>query len=437
MTPIAAALLLALAPATAADPCANDPHCVRASAPQLFVAAEQLAKAGDLAGAAVLLDALTADPDLQYRTEARFRLAALREKAGDRRGAIAALRALLADKPDAQRARLELGRLLSLEGDAAAAHAEFDRARQRGLPPDVARTVNRFSSAIVADRKRGGSVELVAAFDSNINRATQDRYLDTVIAPFLLDGDARARSGVGLGLGLQLHSRDQLGGVTLLSQAGAHADLFAASRFDDVQLSLASGPELAVGGGRLRLAALGEARWFGGHPYSRGLGASIGLTGQVGATGQLELAASATHQRVDPDPLQSGERYSLSLSYARGSASGTSFRLGARAAAIDARARPNSLIQGTLDALVAHDFGPVTLFGQVAGSRLAGAAPLALFGKPRRDWRLDLAAGASWTAARIAGFTPLARLLFTDAHSTIGLYTYRRLRAEVGLARDF
>ena len=436
MIAIAVAVLLALAPA-APDPCTADPRCVRATAPQLFAAAEQLARAGDVPAAIALLKALTADPDPHYRAEARFRLASLQEKEGDRPAAIATLQALLTDVSNATRARLELGRLLALEGKPGEARAELDRARAAGLPPEVARTVNRFASAVTAERPRGGSVEIAMAFDSNINHATQDRFLDTVVAPFVLDGDARAQSSIGLSAGLQLHSRDRLGGLNWLSQAGAHADLFAKSRFDDIQASLASGPELKLGRGTLRPALLGEVRWFGGSPYSQGVGGSLAWSHAAGVSGRVVLSASAVAERISRDPTQSGARYALGASYERGAASGTSFRLGARLAIIDARARPNSLRQVGFDALLAHDFGPVTLFGQAAIAQLVGAAPLALFGKTRRDWRIDGVAGLSWTAHRIAGFTPLLRLLTTDARSNIGLYRYRRLRAEVGLSRDF
>src|SRR4051812_3746247 len=107
---LSAAALLAAAtpPSTAlADPCATQQNCRQLTAAQMFAAADDLAAQGDLAGAAELLQALTEDPHPELRAEARFRLAAVREKLGDLKGAVAALRDLLAEQPAANPARLE------------------------------------------------------------------------------------------------------------------------------------------------------------------------------------------------------------------------------------------------------------------------------------------------------------------------------------------
>jgi hypothetical protein len=88
----AAALATATPPETSADPCAGRPACRQLSAAQMFAAADDLAAQGDLAGAAELLEALTQDPHAELRAEARFRLAAVREKLGDLQGAAQALR---------------------------------------------------------------------------------------------------------------------------------------------------------------------------------------------------------------------------------------------------------------------------------------------------------------------------------------------------------
>src|SRR6187549_977145 len=94
--------------APAPDPCAGQANCRQASAAELFALADQLFATGDAAGAEQMLAALTHDPHLDLRSEARFRLAAVREKRGDLDGAVSALRALLAEQPNANSARLEL-----------------------------------------------------------------------------------------------------------------------------------------------------------------------------------------------------------------------------------------------------------------------------------------------------------------------------------------
>ena len=92
----------------------------------MFALADKLYSDGDLSGAAGVLEALTHDKHPELRAEARFRLAAVREKLGDMLGAAQALRALLAEQPDANPARLGLPNREM--GDPKAARAEFARA---------------------------------------------------------------------------------------------------------------------------------------------------------------------------------------------------------------------------------------------------------------------------------------------------------------------
>src|SRR3954470_1872195 len=104
-----ASLTAAIAQTPAApDPCAGQQNCQELTAAQMFAAADERAARGRLTGAAELLEALTQDPHPEWRAEARYRLAAVREKLGDLKGAARSLRELLAEQPDANPARLEL-----------------------------------------------------------------------------------------------------------------------------------------------------------------------------------------------------------------------------------------------------------------------------------------------------------------------------------------
>jgi tetratricopeptide (TPR) repeat protein len=421
-----------------ADPCAGDPGCVQASAVDLFNAAEALVENGDLDSAESLLQLLSADPDLEIRTEARFRLAGIRERRGDAAGAIVALRELLAERPDAQRARLELGRILALQGEHAAARREFRQAQAAGLPSDVARTVRRYSTALSSLKRRGVTLDMVVAADSNANRSTGDRFIDTVIAPFELDPDARGQDAPALGISGEAWSRDPLLGVTLLTRAGARGDFFLGkSQFNDVQLSLSSGPELQIGPSRLRPAATYERRWYGGDRYSKGYGAAINWLRPLGSQGQLQADASVVRQSIQPNAALDGTRYAVSLSLDRNFTTDTSGRIAARGALLDARAKPESLRQGGVDALLAHVMDNATVFAQAGYTRTDGRAPQFLFGKTRHDDRFDLIAGVLAHEYEFGGFTPLARLIATVSRSNIALYDFRRVRIEFGLSREF
>src|SRR3954451_15009927 len=215
----AASLAAAAPPSTAADPCAGQRNCQQLTAAQLFAAADELAGKSDLAGAAQLLEALTQDPHPELRAEARFRLAAVREKLGDLKGAVQALRELLAEQPNANPARLELARILSRLGKTDEAKKQVAAAEAWGLPPEVEQNVRRFASTLRTTKRRGLTVEATAGPDSNVNRSTSSLFIDTIIAPFELDPDARRQSALSFTGSVRGYSRDRIGGITLLSDA--------------------------------------------------------------------------------------------------------------------------------------------------------------------------------------------------------------------------
>jgi hypothetical protein len=397
-----------------------------------------MAADGDLLGAEGLLEAVTADPDPELRAEARFRLAGVRERRGDLDGAIAALQALLAEKPDAQRARLELGRILAVRGDRAAARRELRRAQASGLPPDVAANVRRFSTALDGVKRRGASIEMAGGPDSNVNRSTSSQYVDTVIAPFELDPDARQQSGVGLAIGAEAWSRNDLLGLTFLTRAGGRGDLFfGKSRFNDIQLSLTSGPEVDVPIGRIRPAFVLERRWFGGDLYSTGYGLTFNWVTLPAPGSQLQLDGAIVRQSIRPNDDLDGTRYSLTAAFDRNFSAATSGRFAVRGAALDATALPESTRQFGGDTVIAHDLDFATLFAQAGYTRTRGRAPIALFGRTRSDHRVDLGAGIILNSTRLGGFSPVARLVHTDSSSNLDLYDYRRTRLEFGLSRAF
>ena len=420
------------------DPCAGDPGCVRASAEQLFEAAEKLAGDGNAAGAEELLTALTQDPKPEYRAEARFRLAGLREAQGDRDGAIRWLRELLDEQPDTPRARLELGRLLALQGQSAEARRELARAQDSGLPSDVAQTVSRFSNLLSATKKRGGSIEITAGPDSNVNRATGGRFVDTIIAPFELDAEARRQAGFGVTAGLEGYSRDDLGeSVKLLTRGGIRGDLFVGkSRFNDVQFYAGTGPEFSSKAGRIRPALTLERRWFGGERYSTGVGGGFSWILAPSTTSQLEVDASIVRQAIHDNAVLDGTRYAAALTYDRALTPVTVARFNLRGAILDAKEKAEGVRQLSSQLIVAHDVGFANLFGTAGYTRTRGADELQLFGETRDEGRVDL--GAGMVARRtFSGFAPVLRLTYSRSRSNIEIYDFTRTRLDVGFTRQF
>jgi outer membrane protein len=421
----------------APDPCAGQPNCHQLSAAQMFASADELAANGDLAGAAQLLEALTQDPHPALRAEARFRLAAVREKFGDLKGAAQVLRDLLTEQPDANPARLELTRILSRLGDPEAAKAQVAAAEAWGLPPDVEQNVRRFSSTLRTTKKRGLTVELTAGPDSNVNRSTSSLFIDTIIAPFELDADARRQSAFGFSGSARAYSRDRIGPMTLLSNAGFRADLSTKPRFNDIEFVLDSGPEATLGKALVRPAVLYERRWFGGDPYSTGTGGQLELLAPLGLKTQLGLSGSYVHQKIARNSGQDGWRTAVNADLTRSLDAGTTARVSLRYASLDARVNPESLRQLGGGLLLVKQSRSLTLFGELDYTRTHGIEPIFLFGKTRRDDRWDMIGGAIFNRASIGGFTPLVRVTHSDSRANIALFDYRRTRLDVGITRSF
>ena len=437
---ISALTLAAAAPAIAAQspaPCAAGATCVEANAAQLFAAANEFFTAGKYDDAVSILQALSHDKHLELRLEARFRLAAVYEKMGDLERSADALRALLAEQPDANRARLELARILSRLGDKRAARTEVALAERVGLPPEVQATVRQFSTALAPERRSGLSLELASGPDSNINRATGSQYLDTIIAPFVLDADARRRSGVGFSASAQAWLRNGVGAIDWLSQASLRTDLFDKARFNDIQAGIDSGPQFKGRLGLIRPALLVERRWYGGRGYASGWGASLGWQVLLGDKIQAEFGAARVRQRVDRNRLQDGWRSNVNLTLSRALGKSTTARATVRWGALDAKVKPESLRQWGGDLLIAHRFTGFSAFGEAGYTRTRGLAPLFLFGKERRDRRIDLSAGIILSKLKLGGFSPLLRITHTVSKAEIQLYDYRRTRLDIGFTHNF
>ncbi len=437
LTLFLAALAAQPAVGAAPPPCDGAADCVIATPEQLFALADKLFADGDKAGAAEILEALTQDKHPELRAEARFRLAAVRESLGDLAGAAAALRALLDEQPEANRARLELARILEQMGETAAARSQLEQARAIGLPPEVEANVRRYASRLAPARKRGLTLELTAGPDSNINRATTSPFIDTIIAPFELDSDARKQGGFGTTGVARFHSTDDIGPLTLLSRANGRADLYDKSRFNDVQLSADTGPQLRIGKLSLRPAAIVERRWYGGDLYATGLGGDIALLAPLSSRAQAEVRVSRVKQDIKLNRGQDGWRTSVDVALTHVLGPRTTGQLALRHGRLDARFKPESVRLWGASLLLAHQGDSMTLFGEAGIARTRGREPLFLFGERRRDTRIDLAAGVIFTKAKLGGFLPIVRLSHTDSRADIVLWDYRRTRLDAGFTRTF
>jgi hypothetical protein len=412
---------------------------VTLSAGELFVFADNARDAGDFATAESAYRALASNPEMEIRTEARFRLAMmLADRMGKFREAAIEFRAILDEKRDAARVRLELARMHAMLGNLGAAEREFRAAEAAGLPPEVERMVRFYANALSEQKAFGGSVEVALAPDSNINRATRSDTLGTVIGDFTLDEDAKARSGVGLSLRGQAYWREGLApGARLLVRLSADADLYRNSRFDDVSAGLQVGPEYDSGRDRIQLSAGPTWRWYGLDPYSFGLGINAGWQHPVGKRAQMRINAGVSHVDNRRNALQDAESYLLSASLDRA----VSARFGGGgqvfAAREDARDPGYATTSGGASIYAFREIGRTTAVVTLGYSRLEADERLFLYPRRRVDDRFSASIAGTFRSLRIGSFAPLARLRWERNISRVEIYDYGRISAEFGISSAF
>lgn len=406
------------------------------AAPDLFALAQQAQSAARTADAAVIYTALERDADADVRAEARFRhgmmFADLRRFAA----AAALFRALLDEKPDAVVARLELARMLAAMGEQATARRVIRQAQASGLPDDVALTVDQFAQALRSARRLGGSIQLALAPDTNINRATQARTLDTVIAPLTLSSDARARSGLGLQLAGQGFARlDLTDRLAVLPRLAGFGTFYRASAYDDVSGSALVGLEWRQGRDRVSPSIGQTWRWYGNTAYARTTTVAVDWLHPVGTRSQLSVHGGAARTSYQRNALQDGALYDASVDFERALTSRSGVGLTLSGYRQTARDPGYSTVSAGASAVAWRDVGKVTLVATTGVYHLDGDARLFLFADRRREWLFKESLIGTFRQLKVAGFSPSVRLVVEQNKSTVGLYDYRRTAIEFGITR--
>lgn len=415
------------------------PATVTLTPVELFAFADRAREAGDYAVAEKAYRALAANPDVELRTEARFRLGMMLADDQKRyRDAAVEFRAILDEKPGAARVRLELARMHALLGNLASAEREFRAAEAAGLPPEVDQMVRFYANALSSRKPFGGSFEVAVAPDSNINRATRSDTLGTVIGDFDLNRDARARSGIGLSLRGQAYYRAALGkDVKLLTRLSASGDIYRASDFDDIAVSAQTGPELAAGKDRITLSLGPTWRWYGMEPYSLSLGGGLAWQHPMGKRGQLRLEGAVNKVDNRRNDLQDGETYSLSASLDRAFTSRAGGGLQVYGLRDDARDPGYATITGGVGGYLFREFGKTTAVFSLGYSHLEADERLFLYPRRRIENRYTASLAGTFRSLRVGSFAPFARLRWERNASSIEIYDYGRVAAEMGVTTAF
>jgi tetratricopeptide (TPR) repeat protein len=438
---IVAAALLQAAPAplqSAPLPDADGRVTADLSAGQVLALATSRAEAGDLAAAVTLFSALARDPDIDIRSEARFRHGRLLE--AQRRFADAAVlyRAILDELPGAQRVRLQLAQALLQAGDEGGARRALRQAQAGGLPPDVTRIVAQFQSALRAVKPIGGSLELALAPNNNINRATRSNTLDTVIAPFVLSDDARAQSGVGVKLAGQGYVRLALSDrLRWTLRASGQGYFYRQSQFADLIGQMETGLEYTAGRSRLQPSIGRSQRWFGGRPFVFTDTASLNWLRALGRRSQLDVGISVGQADFRQNDLQDGTSLDLAVGFEHAFSPRSGGRLSVVGQRQGARDPGYATAGGGMNLLHWREMGRTTAFVSAGLSYLEGDARIALFPRRRLEWLARGTVGATFRQLSVAGFAPVVRVSHERNISTIALFDFARTGVDIGITRAF
>jgi hypothetical protein len=406
---------------------------------QMVKLAELAASRGDLPMASRIYAALERNPDSDIRAEARFRHA--KQLLGEKRNRDAALllRSLVDEKPDAAAARLELAHALDLMGEADAALRELRAVQSGGLPPAVARLVDRYSQALRASRPVGASFEIALAPDSNINRATRSSSLGTVFGDFDIDQQSKAKSGTGLSLHGQAFRRLRLGAGdnSLLFRVSGFADVYRKMDFNDIALDAAGGPELRMGRNQINFELGATQHWFGQKPFMRSARLGAVWARPIGSRMQVRLTGTAALIDNQLNDLEDGKSYAGRIELERALSPTTGIGLNF---SIDREALkdPGYATTGWRAGLIGwHDVGRMTFTAEGDFGKLNADERLLLFPDKRADRYYRFSVGATFRQLQFGGFAPLARFTIERNRSTIEFYDYRRARSEVGVVKAF
>lgn len=433
---LAAALPLAAVPV--ADANAGATRTIRASGAQMLNFADEMTRRGRNDDAEAILVLLTRDRDSNIRNEARYRWAKLLRAREQNRDAALLLRRILDERPDATPVRLELAQLLDRMGDKEGAWRQVRAAQVAGLPPAVARLVDRYSAALRALRPHGFSFEIAIAPDSNINRATRSDVLGTVLGDFEIDEDGKAKSGTGLSVSGQAYRRFSMSSnANLLFRASGFANLYRRSRFNELVADLAGGPELRFGHDQLQMEVGATQRWFGQKPYSRAARVAGTFSHPIGTRTLLRLSSSAALIDNQFNDLQDGKAYSGQVQIERALTPTTGIA-GSLSLGRQALKDPGYATRDWRAGVTGwHELGRMTLAVTAEFGRLHADDRLVLFPDRRRDRYSRYSVATSFRQLQYAGFAPLLKFSVERNRSSIAFYDYRRSRTEIGIDRAF
>ncbi|MBV9842172.1 MAG: DUF560 domain-containing protein [Sphingomonadaceae bacterium] len=424
--------------------CADGVCTTKLTGAQLLDDAQRLVLAHRYDEAKPLLIALAQDP--KYRMETDFLDGYVAEETGDLNTAAHYFRLVLQDRPDVTRARLELARVLMLQGKDDAADYNYRIAsKDKDLPPEIAKTISDSRDTLRNRRRWHLNVDFDLVPDSNVNNATDARAIDVTLGnttlPLQLDNNARRQSGLGQSVsvssGIRFKLRDNL---AMLVDADGQFVNQKGSADDDASVLVAAGPEYTFKDGtRLSVEALMASRWFGGKTLTRGPGARTNFQKNLSQGSRIGLQVDVRHNSSYYGGEFAGWQVGAYGSYEHI----VDHTMVASLTLFGVRQSLGSAAYSNTEAGFSAGIGGELPRGINAGisggvSRAWFDAPMAFLSpEPRRDWKPSFRAYAGLRSIKVAGFSPSVTYTYNASLSSIPLYKTTRSRVLLGISRYF
>jgi outer membrane protein len=438
------------APVSAPAPAPSEANCtggichIQMSPDQLLSRVEAMIAARDFTGAMPLIEVLGQAPELEMQQ--KFLKGFVAAETGDLKAAETVFRSILRDHPGQTRVRLELARIMMLNGKEGAADYHFRLAQQDSdLPPEIAQTIRSVRGVLRDQRTWHLNLNVGLAPDTNINSATSAESVNVNFGPFqlpiTLEESARQQSGIGQTGGFSAGLRLKVSkNIAVVVDTENRIVNYKGSFADDIQTQLAVGPEFRLGDtSSLSVQALGEQRWYGGRKANRDFGLQLGFQKILDAGQRVGLAIDARKSKSQLADAYTGTMLGSNLTYERvvGRAFIASASLFGRVDNLESKALSNKTFGASLG------IGGELPLGINAG--LNASISRALFDAPqyvysneaRHDLRFLSRAYLGVRSLKLAGFSPSVEYIFSKIDSNYVLYQSDRHRVNFKFSRYF
>lgn len=396
-----------------------------------------LVRQGKAEEAASILEAIeTTKPGNE---QVRFLQGLVSMQQGDVHKAIGIFRTILIDHPEAVRVRLELARAFFKIKDYQNADRQFRAVRAAKLPPAVMANIDGYLAQIRMSKDWSYGLALAIAPDTNVNGASTSREVDIYGLPFRLSDDARQRSGIGAAIDANVEYAPRIApNGRLRLGAALQRREYEGRQFDDMTLAVQAGPRFVLPRWDISMLGTGFKRWYGGDVYASSLGGRIEATHYAGPRTVLSGNVAILQIKDERDDARSRWVYTASVGGVRqlSQTSAVTLRLGTNRQ--NAREDAYSNWSGFVSAGYFREL-PVGFSAYIEPTFTFADydAPLAAFGKVRKDKVAGITAAILNRRIVFWRFTPRVAYSFTKADSNIDLYDYSRHRVEIGLTTIF